>query len=101
MAIPPGVDGVMSKGPSVVGAAMASGAISVIFGGGGAMASTNSLGGAGGVILPNARCFGGAAARFLVLVSSALVRSPGERSAIIARKLLADETPGIVDSTPR
>jgi hypothetical protein len=89
----------MSSGPSVVGAAIANGT-SVTFGGGGAMASTNSLGGAGGVTLPSARCFG-AAVRCFVLVSSALVRFPGERSDIIAMKLFAVSMPGKFDSTPR
>ena len=100
MMIPPGVDGPTMSGPSVVGA-MATGTPSATFGGGGAMASTNSFGGGGGVILPNARCFGAGAVRCFVLVSSALVRSPGERSDIMAMKLLAAAMPGMLDSTPR
>ena len=100
MTIPPGVDGAMSSGPSVVGA-MASDTPSATFGGGGAIASTNSLGGGAGVILPSARCFGAATERCFVRLSSALVRSPGERSDIIAMKLFAASTPGIFDSMPR
>jgi hypothetical protein len=100
MTTPPGKDGPMSNGPIVAGAAAANGT-SATFGGGGAMASTNSFGGGGGVILPKARCFGAGAARCFVLVNSAVVRSPGDRSAIIAMKLFAAAMPGMLDSTPR
>lgn len=102
MTIPPpppgGGGGVRRSGPSE--ATVATGGSSAIVGSGGAMASRNSLGGSGFVILPNARWCGAGAARCLVLVSSALVRSPGDRSPIIERKLLAACTPGSAASTP-
>ncbi len=92
---PPGGGGT-SNGPrlAIAGANCAG---SSSFGGGGAIASTNSFGGSGLVIFPSARSFGAATLLCLSLVSSPLVRSPGERSAIMARKLLADSKPGIDD----
>lgn len=100
MTIPPGVSGVISIGPIEVTGARAIGA-SPILGGGGTNASTSSFGGVGFVTLPKARCFGAGAARCFVLVSSALVRSPGDLSVIIAKKLFAAATPGKEFSTPK
>ena len=69
---------------------------SAMFGRGGAIAATNSFGSSGFATFGSARIFGAAMASFLdfVLVSSAFVRSPGDRSVIIARKLLALSSPG-------